>query len=164
MSEDRERGALVEWLGAQREHVLQAIDGLQDAALRQPVLPSGWTCLGLVQHLTLDVERFWFRAVFAGENVDLESGDRAWQVPADVPAEAVLSAYRTEAEQSDRVIAAATALDAAPAWWPVEIFADLPVRDLLRTILHVATETACHAGHLDAVRELLDGHQHLVLT
>jgi hypothetical protein len=33
-----------------------------------------------------------------------------------------------------------------------------------RTILHVLTETACHAGHLDAVRELLDGRQRLVLT
>ena len=23
--------------------------------------------------------------------------------------------------------------------------------------MHVITETACHAGHLDAVRELIDG-------
>ena len=28
---------------------------------------------------------------------------------------------------------------------------------------HVITETACHAGHLDAARELIDGRQHLVL-
>jgi hypothetical protein len=27
----------------------------------------------------------------------------------------------------------------------------------------VITETACHAGHLDAVRELIDGKQYLVL-
>ena len=32
------------------------------------------------------------------------------------------------------------------------------VRDVL---LHVITETACHAGHLDAVRELIDGQQGL---
>jgi uncharacterized damage-inducible protein DinB len=161
---DREREALVAWLRAQREHVLQALNGLPDEALRRPVLPSGWTCLGLVQHLTLDVERFWFRAVVAGEDVHLETRDHAWHVPADVPAEAVLGAYQAEAEQSDRVIAAAADLDVGPAWWPVEVFADLPVRDLRQTILHVTTETACHAGHLDAARELLDGHQHLVLT
>jgi uncharacterized damage-inducible protein DinB len=161
---NREREALAAWLRAQREHVLQAVGGLSDEALRRPVLPSGWTCLGLVQHLTIDVERFWFRAVVAGEDVHLETGAHAWHVAADVPAEEVLSAYRAEAEQSDMVIAAAVDLEAAPAWWPVEVFADLPVRDLRQTILHVMTETACHAGHLDAARELLDGHQHLVLT
>jgi hypothetical protein len=164
VSAGREREALLGALRAQREHVLEAVEGLPDEALRRPVLPSGWTCLGLVQHLTLDVERFWFRAVAAGETVDLESGDGAWRVAADTPADAVLGAYRAEAQLSDAVITSAPDLAAGPAWWPVEIFADLPVRDLRGTILHVLTETACHAGHLDAARELLDGHQHQVLT
>jgi hypothetical protein len=31
-------------------------------------------------------------------------------------------------------------------------------------LLHVITETACHAGHLDAARELIDGRQWIVLT
>ncbi len=30
-------------------------------------------------------------------------------------------------------------------------------------MLHVLKETACHAGHLDAVRELIDGRQWIVL-
>jgi hypothetical protein len=30
-------------------------------------------------------------------------------------------------------------------------------------MLHVITETAVHAGHLDAVRELIDGRQWIVL-
>jgi hypothetical protein len=30
-------------------------------------------------------------------------------------------------------------------------------RDVREVILHVITETATHAGHLDAARELLDG-------
>jgi Protein of unknown function (DUF664) len=158
-----EREALLAALHQQREHVLRAVAGLPDAALRQPVLPSGWTCLGLVQHLTLDVERFWFRAVVAGEEVALCSGAEAWQVDAGVPAAAVLDAYRAEARRSDEVVRA-TDLGAAPAWWPVEVFADLPVRNLRQTVLAVLTETACHSGHLDAVRELLDGRQDLVLT
>lgn len=99
----------------------------------------------------------------AGEPVALADDDEAWQVAAATPAESVLDAYRAEACRSDAVIAA-TALDADPAWWPVEVFADLPVRNLRGTVLHVLTETACHAGHLDAVRELLDGRQYLVLT
>src|SRR3712207_664328 len=144
----------------QREHVLRAVTGLSDAALRQPVLPSGWTCLGLVQHLTLDVERFWFRAVVAGEKVDLCSGDEAWRVDAGTPAAAVLDAYRAEIRRSDEVVRG-TDLGAEPVWWPVEIFADLPVRNLRQTVLAVLAETACHSGHLDAVREMLDGHQDL---
>jgi hypothetical protein len=29
-----------------RDHVLGAVEGLSDEALRRPVLPSGWNCLG----------------------------------------------------------------------------------------------------------------------
>ena len=157
-----EQRVLMETLRAQRAHVLIALDGLSKEALLRPVLPSGWTCLGLVQHLALDVERFWFRAVVAGEHVELCAGDEAWRVDPSNAA-AVLDLYRAEAERSDAIIAA-TRLDAGPAWWPTEVFAGMPERDLRATVLHVVTETACHSGHLDAARELLDGHQHLVLT
>jgi uncharacterized membrane protein YjdF len=61
--------------------VLGAVEGLSDEALRRPVLPSGWSCLGMVQHLTLSVERLWFRAVVAGdpEVIDMVgSQDSAW--------------------------------------------------------------------------------------
>jgi len=158
-----ERDVLLQALRTQREHVLAAVSGLPDEALRRPVLPSGWTCLGMVQHLALDVERFWFRAVVAGESVELLPGDQAWQVADDLPPEAVLDVYRDETRHCDAVLSA-TPLDAEPAWWPVEIFPNLPVWSVRETIVHVLTETACHAGHLDAARELLDGHQHLVLT
>jgi Protein of unknown function (DUF664) len=109
------------------------------------------------------VRTFWFRAVVAGEQVELRSGDGAWRVAPETPAEAVLEAYREEARLADAVLAA-TPLDARPAWWPVEIFENMPVRELRGTILHVVTETAGHTGHLDVVRELIDGHQWLVLT
>jgi uncharacterized damage-inducible protein DinB len=163
MSTTGERDALLTVLRDQREHVLRAVAGLPDDALRRPVLPSGWTCLGLVQHLALDVERFWFRAVVAGEAVELCADDEAWRVDAATPASAVLEAYRQEARVADEIILSGD-LAAEPAWWPVDLFGDLPVRDLRSTLLAVIVETACHAGHLDAVRELLDGHQHLVLT
>jgi hypothetical protein len=35
--------------------------------------------------------------------------------------------------------------------------------DLRFIMLHVIKETACHAGHLDAARELIDGRQWIVL-
>ncbi|MEP7023650.1 MAG: DinB family protein [Actinomycetota bacterium] len=151
--------ALLASLSAQRDHVLGILDGLPGAALHRPVLPSGWTCLGLVRHLALDVERFWFRGVVAGQPV-ADSPD-AWQVPAGTPAQDVLGLYRREIALADAVIAA-TPLDTPPAWWP-SWWPDWRHADLRETILHVITETACHAGHLDAVRELIDGRTWMVV-
>jgi hypothetical protein len=55
-------------------------------------------------------------------------------------------------------------LDAAPAWWPTEQFGDWRLDTNLQVLTHVITETACHSGHLDAARELLDGNQWFVLA
>ncbi|MCF3120840.1 DUF664 domain-containing protein [Streptomyces arenae] len=153
-------------LDGQRRHVLGILDGLDEAALRRPVLPSGWHCLGMVQHLALDVERFWFRAVVAGdEDVirGLTSDDEAWRVdPGTRPAD-VLELYRREAERADAVIAT-TPPDTPLSWWPHDLFGEPHLHTLRDVVLHVITETACHAGHLDAARELIDGRRWLVLT
>jgi uncharacterized damage-inducible protein DinB len=158
-----ERDVLVASLNAQRQHVLGILDGLSDQDLRRPVLPSGWSCLGMVRHLALDVERFWFRAVVAGESVELENGDGAWRVDPDEPAAAVLDLYRREAARADAIVLARP-LDSPPAWSPAELFGGWGPADLQATLLHVITESACHAGHLDAARELIDGRTWLVLT
>lgn len=66
--------------------MLGIIEGLADDQLRQTVLPSGWTCLGMVQHLTISDERFWFGGIVAGDPACVSaSGDEtkaeaAWQV------------------------------------------------------------------------------------
>ena len=158
-----EKDLLLATLGGQRDHILVILEGLSEHDLRRPLLPSGWSCIELVHHLAVDVERFWFRAVLAGEQVELHSGDGGWRVPDDMSSPAVLELYRDEVRRSDAV-AEQRALEAGPAWWPIELFPDLPVRDLRRVLLAVITETATHAGHLDAVRELIDGRAWLVLT
>jgi Protein of unknown function (DUF664) len=157
-----EKDALLAALNAQREHVLGALDGLSPGDLRRPVLPSGWTAAGMVRHLALEVEQFWFRGAVAGEPLTLTHRDEAWQVPADVPVAAILDLYRDEMVRANAIVAA-TPIDAMPKWWP-DFFGDLPPRPLRGTLLHVITETATHAGHLDAARELIDGSQWLVLT
>jgi hypothetical protein len=157
---------LLAYLDAQREHVLGILEGLDEAALRRRVLPSGWTCLGLVRHLALDVERFWFCGVVAGEQAvidELAADDNAWQVGAAVPVGEVFDLYRRAIERANAIIGA-TSPDAAPAWWPPELFGDWRLHTLRQIVLHVMTETACHAGHLDAARELIDGRRWLVLT
>ncbi|GGX69337.1 hypothetical protein GCM10010358_24740 [Streptomyces minutiscleroticus] len=158
--------ALLRVLDGQRRHVLGILDGLDAKDLRRPVLPSGWHFLGLVQHLALDVERFWFRAVVAGDEAvvrGLTSGDEAWKVAPEVPATDVLDRYRQETELADAVITA-TPADAALAWWPRDLFGEPHLHTVRDVLLHVIAETACHAGHLDAARELIDGRRWLVLT
>jgi uncharacterized damage-inducible protein DinB len=159
----KERQALVSALADQRQHVLGILEGLSEEDLRRPVLPSGWICAGLVHHLAIDVERFWFRAVVAGEPMPDDEPDNAWQVPADLTAAAVLDGYRREIDLADAIIAA-TSLDSAPAWWPEDLFGSWRLDDLREILVHVIAETATHGGHLDAVRELIDGRQWVVLT
>src|SRR5947209_3158798 len=96
---ERESTTLLSYLSAQRTHVLGILAGLDDEALRRPVLPSGWTGLGLVQHLALDVERFWFRCVVAGERTAIDglaATPDAWHVGAEASAETVFEVYRQE--------------------------------------------------------------------
>lgn len=83
--------------------------------------------------------------------------------PALYRATAVLDAYRREIELADAIIAA-TSLDSAPARWPEDLFGSWRLDDVREILLHVIAETACHAGHLDAARELIDGRQWTVLT
>ncbi|MEO3849321.1 DinB family protein [Streptomyces sp. B8F3] len=163
---DTELPALLSALNSKRRHVLDILEGLDEEALRRPVLPSGWTCLGLVHHLALDDEKFWFRAVAAGEQAAIEeilrAGENAWQPAPEKTAEEVFTLYRKEGELADAFLADAD-LEAAPSWWP-DFFGDWHLDTLREVVLHVITETATHAGHLDVVRELLDGRQRLVLT
>ncbi|MBF9066662.1 DinB family protein [Streptacidiphilus fuscans] len=163
---DTELTTLLAVLNSKRAHVLGILEGLDEEALRRPVLPSGWTCLGLVQHLALDDEKFWFRAVAAGERTAIEevlgSGQDAWQVAPGKAAEEIFDLYRREGELADALLAGAD-LDAAPRWWP-DFFGGWRYDNLREVILHVITETATHAGHLDAVREIIDGRQRLVVT
>ncbi|MFI7431843.1 DinB family protein [Micromonospora sp. NPDC049836] len=159
-----ENELLIKHLDGQRRHVLGILEGLDEDALRRPVLPSGWSCLGLVRHLTENDERFWFRCVVGGESEIIATLSRtanAWQVDPDVPAAVVLDRYRQEIDRANAVIAA-TPLDAGPAWWPPDRFGDWRLDSVREVLLHMISETACHAGHLDAVRELIDGRTWLV--
>jgi len=156
---------LKKYLDGQRGHVLGILEGLSEQDLRRPVLPSGWSCLELVRHLTFDVELFWFAGVFAAEPDvahQLRAGSEPhWDVPERMSPEEIFSDYRAAVERANEVLAAAAkrgdALGQEPAAWPVEMWPSWRLPDLRHIMLHVITEVACHAGHLDATRELIDG-------
>lgn len=156
-----ERADLSAFLAAQRQAVLDIVDGLDETALRQTVLPSGWTPLGLIEHLG-GAERFWFQYILTGDTSELpwpESGrekeDEDAPFTTEHPVDEVLAFYRDTCARSDAALAA-TPLDAAPrreipSWMPPE------THNVRTILLHMIEETARHAGHLDAARELIDG-------
>lgn len=154
---------LIAYLGSQRRHVLGIIDGLDDEQLRRPVLPSGWSSLTMLSHLTHDDELFWFGAVIAGDEDVIARVLTAdgWTVPDEVVPADLLAAYREQARRSDEILRGAD-LDAAPTWWPEELFGEWRLDSVREIVLHVLVETAAHAGHLDAARELIDGRQWMV--
>ena len=163
---DNEADVLLRYLDEQRKHVLGAVEGLSNEQLRMAVLPSGWTCLGMLKHLALSDEHYWFRSVVGGEPLDFfpEGVNADWHVGPDESEESIFDLYRDEIEAANAVIAA-TPLDMAPrqpdpVWktWGI----DFP--NLRIIMMHMITEVACHAGHLDAAREIIDGKQWIVLN
>jgi hypothetical protein len=158
----RERDLLLAHLESEREHVLAAVDGLDEEQLTGVVAPSGWTIAQLLGHLTYDDEIFWLGAVVGGDQECIGLVQDGWQAPSASGAAAV-AAYRRWTRHGALVLAEAD-LDAPPRWWPPrEVFPFPPFADNRQCVLRVLVETATHAGHLDVVRERLDGHQHLVV-
>src|SRR3954452_16784093 len=102
-----ERTLLLSRLSGQREHVLAQLDGLTDEQLRRPVLPSGWSCLRLVRHLTLSDEQYWFEVVVAGRPLAFwpEGDNGDCLVAPQEPVEAVLTPYGAATARADEIIA-----------------------------------------------------------
>lgn len=166
LTTNTETTVLLTYLNAQRDHVLGILEGLDDEALHRPMLPSGWSCLGMLQHLALDVERFWFRCVVAGEQTAIESMaaiPNAWNVEPNASVEKLIALYRQEIALANEITASRSA-ESDLAWWPGEMFGDWRMENVRQVLLHVMSETATHAGHLDAARELIDGRKWFVLT
>jgi Protein of unknown function (DUF664) len=151
---DDEKRALAHFLAAQRGAVLAVVAGLDETALTTAVLPSGWTPLGLIEHLG-HAERHWFQQVLTGSADPLPWPDEDTPLRTARPPAVVFAFYRDQCARSDALLAA-TPLSARPRGrHPDPLGAE--ITDLRRLVLHLIEETARHAGHLDIARELLDG-------
>jgi uncharacterized damage-inducible protein DinB len=140
------RELLLSWLDYLRGAIVRKVDGLSDQ-------DGHWTpdgrllpLVGIVNHLT-HVEWRWIDGGMLGEEVSRH--EEEFHPGPELTVEAALAAYRVRA----------AATDAAVRSMP-----DLEVpclrghgRDLRWVLIHLINETARHAGHADAVRELLDG-------
>lgn len=132
------------------------LEGLPPAELHTSRLPSGWTPLQLLKHLTF-VERRWLVWGFEGEAVADPWGDErdgSWFVAPSETVDHLLAELRQQAERT-RAIVVAHELDEVGQ--PGERWDGAQPATLERVLLHLLQEYARHVGHLDIVRELADG-------
>jgi hypothetical protein len=148
-----ERDTLTGLLDFLRATAVNKVVGLSDEqAFATPSPPSRLTPAGVVKHLA-GTERFWFSIDFAGADLPLPWPDDNPHgnfaiTPADTLAEIVAS-YQDECVRSSRVVAEASLEDRARG--PEMAFT------LRFALAHMIEETARHCGHLDLLRQAIDG-------
>jgi uncharacterized damage-inducible protein DinB len=154
-----ERAMLEGWLDYHRATLAIKCTGLDDEQLRlRAVPPSNLSLVGLVRHMA-EVERWWFRTVLAGEQIedvyctpdnpdaDFDDVDEASGVEA-------FATWRAECDLA-RSAAAARELDDTGL---IPTGRDAGRYVSLRWICsHMVEEYARHNGHADLLRERIDG-------
>ena len=149
-----ERDQLNGHLDLVRDTVRWKVDGLSQEDARRVLLPSELTTVaGVLAHLRW-MEAYWFCTVLNGQEdvapYSAEDPDGDWRAGQSTGWDELLADYERECQHSRAVIAG------------LELDHEVPFRDKgpvnVRWILvHVTQETARHAGHLDILREMLDG-------
>ena len=142
-----DRELLLAWLGYLRGAVLRKAEGLSDE--QADWTPNGRliSLKGIVNHLSR-VEWRWIDGGMLGQDVIRDEAE--FSPGADLLIEAALATYRHRAETTDAVVRSRSLTDSCRGW-------GAEGQDLRWVLLHLINETARHAGHADATRELLDG-------
>jgi hypothetical protein len=151
-----EREALAGYLEYYRGTVDMKCRGLApEQARARSMPPSTLSVHGLVRHLA-GVERWWLQQNFERRDVPFlffteDDPDLDFDPPADADFLADLTAWRAECAVSREIVAAHDLDDTArPLDWDEDV-------DLRWLVLRMITEYAQHCGHLDLLREGIDG-------
>ncbi|HEY9314176.1 DinB family protein [Williamsia sp.] len=141
-----EKEVLVGFLDYLRESVATKLSGVSEAAARKPAVQSGTNLIGLVRHLT-NVEQ----AMFLGKKVT--NWKATFTATDSDTVDSIVDEYRDSIARANAVIATYTDL-AEPAPCPPGRTSAPSMRWALT---HMIEETGRHAGHLDIIREQIDG-------
>jgi len=144
------------YLGYFRGQLAARLRQLPPQELRRSRVPSGWTPLELLRHLTY-VERRWLEWGFEGRQVADPWGDQRdgrWYVAPSESLDDLLAEYADRARRSDAIIAGH---DLDEVGQPGERWHGDPPATLERVLFHLLQEYARHIGHLDIVAELAGG-------
>ncbi|MEU5277259.1 DinB family protein [Streptomyces asoensis] len=152
-----ERTQLTTFLDYARDTARVKCEDLSDEDARKAPLPGSplMTMSGLVNHLRW-VEYYWFRVVLLGEEDEGpwtdEDPDREMRIAVDLPLAQVLDEYAAQAVHHRELVAGHDLGTRAR-----RTTGDGRHADLRWILLHLIEETARHNGHLDILRELIDG-------
>ncbi|MEE1845535.1 MULTISPECIES: DinB family protein [unclassified Streptomyces] len=151
-----ERTQLIGWLDTQRATARWKCEELSEADAHRSVLPSSplMTMAGVMSHLRW-AENLWFEVVLLGRPAvgPIFDGPKDASMMVDgVPLAKLLDDYDRQVAVSNEIIAAGSLDDVGrhPDF-------DTSGASLRWIMFHMIEETARHAGHLDAIREILDG-------
>jgi uncharacterized damage-inducible protein DinB len=148
-----EREMLVRYLHLQRRLVVWATIGLTDEQAHWRPDNRLIPVIGIVNHLT-QVEARWIDGSYLRQPAPWRT-EEEFAVERSRTLAEVVDAYAVRAEATDRSVRDAPGLEVACVG-PPDLGLDI---DLRWVLLHLITETAHHAGHADATREMLDGRQ-----
>lgn len=155
---------IVPQLGGERESLLAAIerhrdairwklDGLDDEQLRASHLRSGLTPIGLVKHVAA-VEYGWFCATFGRSHeplpFDLDDENADFRVGPDDSTADVLAFWERARAAANGAVAEIDLETTGTAWFGDDV-------SMRWVMIHMLEELARHAGHMDVMRELIDG-------
>ena len=148
-----EKASLRASLERHRDVVRWKLEGLDDGELRRPMTPSGTNLLGLVKHLA-SVEYGWFCETFGRATEQLpfvqDDPEADMRVAPDESTADILAFYARATAAANQVIDELDIEDTGTAWYGETV-------TLRWVLIHMIEETARHAGHMDIVRELIDG-------
>lgn len=141
-----QRELFLRWLRFLRGAVIRKVEGLSDEQARWTPDGALICLLGIVNHLT-QVEWRWIDGGMLGR--ETSRTDAEFAPGPELTVQAALAAYRERAAATEAAVLGMPSLD-SPCRWEEGA-------DLRWVLLHLVNETARHAGHADATRELLDG-------
>jgi uncharacterized damage-inducible protein DinB len=136
-----------------RSRMVSKLEALPAHELRSSRLPSGWTPIELLKHLTY-VELRWLEWGFEGRDVADPWGDRRddrWYVAPGETLEQLVAALHQQAVRTRVVV---ESHDLADIGQPGERWDGADPASLERILFHLLQEYARHVGHLDIVCEL----------
>ena len=153
-----ERSQFVGWLDLQRAIAAWKCEGLSEEDAHRSVLPTSplMTMAGIISHLRW-VERLWFEIVFLGHQAagpPFEGPEDADLMVAGIPLAQLLEEYDRQCATSNEIIVAHSLDDMGQ--YPEYRATETTLRWIM---LHMIEETARHVGHMDAIRERLDGQK-----
>jgi hypothetical protein len=159
-----ERATLAEALRCQRLTLELKCAGLDAQAMaRRAVEPSTMSLLGVVRHLA-ETERATFRVLMAGQDVPrlyCSAADRDGDFDGAVPDPQVVAqawdAWRTEVGFATRFVAGAPSLDLTASDPQNQHGSGGGLISLREVLVGMIEEYARHMGHVDLLRERIDG-------